>query len=61
MMNTLLYYFYAFEPAYGYLAVIILLSMPFILPTMSRCEAETKDYDESSEDKVDELIQEEGK
>ena len=39
--NTLLYYFYAFEPAYGYLAVIVLLSMPFILPTMSRCEAET--------------------
>ncbi len=40
MTNTLLYYFYAFEPAYGYLAVITLLSMVFILPTSDRCESE---------------------
>ena len=38
--NTLLYYLYAYEPAFGYLAVMVLLCMPFILPTMSRCQAE---------------------
>jgi len=40
VINTLLYYIFGFEPAFGYLAVICLLSMPFIVPTMSRCEAE---------------------
>ena len=51
--NILLYYFYAFEPAYGYLAIIVLLSMPFILPTLSRCEAETTE-DEVAEQSADE-------
>lgn len=40
VVNTLLYYAFGFEPSFGYLAVVCLLSMPFILPTMSRCQAE---------------------
>lgn len=40
VINTLFYYIFGFEPAFGYLAVICMLSMPFIVPTMSRCEAE---------------------
>ena len=40
--NTLLYYLYGFEPSFGYLALVVLLSMPFVYPTMSRCMAETE-------------------
>lgn len=40
VVNTLLYYVFGFEPAFGYLAVVCLLTMPFIVPTMSRCKAE---------------------
>ena len=43
IINTILYYLYAYEPAFGYLAVMVLLCMPFILPTMSRCLSETED------------------
>ncbi|MBO7139372.1 MAG: hypothetical protein J6W19_02180 [Prevotella sp.] len=39
--NTLLYYMLGYEPAFGYLAVITALVMPFVVPTMKRCEAET--------------------
>ena len=39
--NTLLYYMLAYEPAFGYLAIITALVMPFVVPTMKRCEAET--------------------
>ena len=40
--NTSLYYLYGFESAFGYLAVMTLLTMPFVLPTKSRCVAETE-------------------
>lgn len=40
VLNTMLYYFFGFEPAFGYLAIICLLTMPFILPTMNRCKTE---------------------
>ena len=40
VINTMLYYFFGFEPAYGYLAIVVLLTMPFILPTMNRCKTE---------------------
>ena len=40
VVNTMLYYFFGFEPAFGYLAIVCLLTMPFILPTMSRCKSE---------------------
>ena len=40
IVNTFLYYAFEFESAYGYLAVVVLLCMPFVVPTMSRCQAE---------------------
>ena len=43
LSNTILYYVYGFESAFGYLAVMVMLSMPFIWPTMSRCKAETEE------------------
>ena len=39
--NTLLYYMLAYEPTFGYLAIITALVLPFVVPTMRRCEAET--------------------
>jgi hypothetical protein len=39
--NTLLYYLFGTEPAFGYLAVITMLVLPFVVPTRKRCEAET--------------------
>lgn len=39
--NTLLYYLFGFEPAYGYLAIVVLLTFPFVYPTEKRCMAET--------------------
>lgn len=44
--NTLLYYMLAYEPAFGYLAVITALVLPFVVPTMGRCVAETTAEDE---------------
>ncbi len=41
--NTLLYYMLAYEPAFGYLAIITALVMPFVVPTMKRCLAETSE------------------
>ena len=41
-VNTMLYYFYGFEPSFGYLALVVLLTMPFVFPSMSRCVAETE-------------------
>ena len=47
VINTFFYYAFGFEPSYGYLAVVVLLSMIFIFPTMNRCIAETTDISES--------------
>ena len=41
VVNTLLYYLFGCEPSYGYLSVIVLISMLFVMPTMERCLAET--------------------
>lgn len=41
VLNTFLYYGFGFESTYGYLAVVVLLCMPFIIPTLSRCVSET--------------------
>ena len=38
--NTLFYYMYV-KPTFGYLAIILALCLPFVVPTMGRCEAET--------------------
>ena len=39
MANTALYYFYI-VPAFGYMAIMLLLAMPFIYPSESRCKNE---------------------
>ena len=43
VVNTFLYYAFELEASYGYLAVVTLLCMPFVIPTMSRCEAEVQE------------------
>ena len=47
--NTLLYYMLGYEPAFGYLAIITALVLPFVVPTMKRCEAETSVNEEETE------------
>lgn len=42
VLNTFLYYAFELEASYGYLAVVTLLCMPFVIPTMGRCEEEVK-------------------
>ena len=42
-LNTILYYLFGFEPAFGYLAVVALLTLPFVYPAMNRCLAETEE------------------
>ncbi len=44
--NTLLYYMLGYEPAFGYLAIITALVLPFVGATMKRCEAETSANEE---------------
>ncbi len=40
IVNTYLYYMYM-NPTFGYLAIILLLCLPFVFPSESRCIAET--------------------
>ena len=40
--NTLLYYIYM-NTAFGYMALIILVCLPFVYPSMGRCIAETEE------------------
>lgn len=40
VFNILFYYMLEEEPTHGWLAVILLLILPFIVPTKGRCEAE---------------------
>lgn len=40
LCNTYFYYMYM-APTFGYLAIILLLCLPFVYPTMNRCTAET--------------------
>ena len=40
LFDTLLYYTYM-KPTFGYLAIIMVLCLPFVYPSMSRCVAET--------------------
>ena len=44
--NTYLYYMYM-NTTFGYLAIILLLCLPFVFPTQSRCIAETTDEDKA--------------
>ncbi len=41
LVNTLFYYYYL-VPAFGYLAIILLLAMVFVYPSKSRCKNETE-------------------
>lgn len=40
VFNILFYYLLEDEPTHGWLAVILILILPFIIPTKGRCEAE---------------------
>lgn len=44
--NTYLYYVYM-NTTFGYLAIILLLCLPFVFPTQSRCIAETTEEDKA--------------
>ena len=44
MIDTLLYYIYM-NTTYGYLAIIMLLTLPFVFPSENRCIAETSEED----------------
>lgn len=46
VVNTYLYYIYM-NTTFGYLAIILLLTLPFVVPTVSRCIAETTDEENS--------------
>ena len=50
LINTLFYYAYGFESAFGYLAVVTLLTMPFVYPILERCYAEVEDDKPNSEE-----------
>lgn len=56
--NTLLYYMLGYEPAFGYLAIITALVLPFVVPTAKRCEAEIDNRDslQGESDKQDSLL-----
>ena len=41
VINTLLYYFYM-NTTFGYLAIILLLCLPFVFPSEGRCLADTE-------------------
>lgn len=40
VVNTLLYYIYM-NTTFGYLGIMLLLCLPFVYPSLGRCEAET--------------------
>ena len=43
--NTYLYYIYM-NPTFGYLAIILLLCLPFVFPSESRCITETTEMEQ---------------
>lgn len=45
VIDTLLYYIYL-NTTFGYLAIILLLCLPFVFPSLNRCLAETSDESE---------------
>ena len=54
VLNTFFYYAFGFESTYGYLAVVTLLCMPFVFPTMNRCMAEVTPPKKLEDDSVEE-------
>ena len=53
LINLIMYYFFGHEPVYGYLAIMVLISMVFIFPSMRRCYAETSEYNDFEDDHSD--------
>lgn len=51
--NTLLYYIYMCT-AFGYMALIIVICLPFVYPSMDRCLTETEEEPEAEEKGTDE-------
>jgi hypothetical protein len=49
VINTFFYYAFGFEASYGYLAIVVLLSMAFVFPSMNRCMAETTETTEEKQ------------
>ena len=49
LLNTILYYVFM-QTTYGYLAIIALLCLPFVYPTMGRCMGDVEDETTSEED-----------
>lgn len=45
LANTLLYYAYA-NTTFGYMAIILVIVLPFVYPSMGRCVAETTEEQE---------------
>ena len=41
LVDTLLYYIYM-NTTFGYLGIILALCLPFVYPSLSRCEDETE-------------------
>ena len=42
LVNTLLYYAYG-KTTFGYMAIILLLTLPFVYPSKERCESEVSE------------------
>ena len=43
LSNTLFYYMFFMKAPFGYMAVILLLCLAFVVPTKERCKAETSE------------------
>ena len=50
LVNTFLYYMYM-QATYGYMAIIALLSLPFVYPTLGRCMDDVEEQENTSEEK----------
>ena len=46
VVNTYLYYMYM-NTTFGYLAIILLLCLPFVFPSLNRCIAETTEEEQT--------------
>ena len=46
VVNTYLYYMYM-NTTFGYLAIILLLCLPFVFPSLNRCIAETTEEEQA--------------
>ena len=58
LLNTILYYMYM-QTTYGYLAIIALLTLPFVYPSMGRCMGDVEDEQSETATPVESEEQEE--